>query len=234
MPAPDVARPWHSQGAPELCLSVETPSSPPSRRTTAPTSRCRILLSACLRPCSRDDVCQQSLEALEDIAGLSRKSVQTVLRALLAAGVIVKEGTGHGRHANRYRLLLPAGRRMTPLSHLLPPLPTSPLPQTYAPWPVWSDSTTAPIRFQPMPKKAAVRLWHRARDFDRGTHEPGRHGGAVGPTALQVLHALIFDFLNHRTGRSPTVPHYPIFFAPEAGRHGNRVACPLRPERRNK
>jgi hypothetical protein len=70
-----------------------------------------------------------------------------------------------------------------------------------APWPVWSDSTAAPIRFQPMPKKAAVRLWHRARDFDRGTHEPGKHGGAVGPTALQVLHALIFDFLNHRTGR---------------------------------
>ena len=52
-----------------------------------------------------------------------------------------------------------------------------------------------------MPKKAVVRLWHRARDFDRGTHQPGRHGGAVGPTALQVLHALIFDFLNHRTGR---------------------------------
>ena len=52
-----------------------------------------------------------------------------------------------------------------------------------------------------MPKKAAVRLWHRARDFDRGTHQPGRHGGAVGHTALQVLHALIFDFLNHRTGR---------------------------------
>jgi len=46
-----------------------------------------------------------------------------------------------------------------------------------------------------------VRLWHRARDFDRGTHQPGRHGGAVGHTALQVLHALIFDFLNHRTGR---------------------------------
>ena len=46
-----------------------------------------------------------------------------------------------------------------------------------------------------------MRLWHRARDFDRGTHQPGRHGGAVGHTALQVLHALIFDFLNHRTGR---------------------------------
>ena len=90
---------------------------------------------------------------------------------------------------------------MTPLSHLLPPLPFLPLPQTYAAWPVWSDSTTQTVRFQPMPKKAAVRLWHRARDFDRGTHQPGRHGGAVGPTALQVLHALIFDFLNHRTGR---------------------------------
>jgi hypothetical protein len=49
-----------------------------------------------------------------------------------------------------------------------------------------------------MPKKQAVRLWHRARDFDRGSHQPGRHGGAVGHTAL---HALIFDFLNHRTGR---------------------------------
>jgi hypothetical protein len=50
-------------------------------------------------------------------------------------------------------------------------------------------------------KKAAVRLWHRARDFDRGTHQPGRHGGTVGHTALQVLHSLVFDFLNHRTGR---------------------------------
>jgi len=73
--------------------------------------------------------------------------------------------------------------------------------RTYAAWPVWSDSTTEPVRFQPMPKKAAVRLWHRARDFDRGTHQPGRHGGAVGHVGLAVLHALIFDFLNHRTGR---------------------------------
>jgi hypothetical protein len=85
--------------------------------------------------------------------------------------------------------------------------PTIPLPipaleaATKAPWPVWSGSTTSPVRFAPMPKKAAVRLWHRARDFDRGTHQPGRHGGAVGPTALAVLHALIFDFLNFRLGR---------------------------------
>jgi hypothetical protein len=88
---------------------------------------------------------------------------------------------------------------MTPLSHLLPPLPgLTALARTYAAWPVWSDSTTETVRFAPMPKKAAVRLWHRARDFDRGTHEPGRHGGAVGHVGLAVLHALIFDFLNHR------------------------------------
>jgi hypothetical protein len=62
-------------------------------------------------------------------------------------------------------------------------------------------STTSPARFVAMPKKAAIRLWHRARDFDRGTHQPGRHGGIVGHTALQVLHALIFDFLNFRSDR---------------------------------
>ena len=88
------------------------------------------------------------------------------------------------------------------LSHLLPPLPGfTALARTYAPWPVWTGSTTQPVRFAPMAKKVAVRLWHRARDFDRGTHQPGHHGGAVGHTGLAVLHALIFDFLNHRTGR---------------------------------
>ncbi len=75
------------------------------------------------------------------------------------------------------------------------------LPHSSAPFPAWAGSTTAAVRFAAMPKRAAVKLWHRARGFDRATHEPGRHGGAVGHAALQVLHALIFDFLNHRTGR---------------------------------
>jgi hypothetical protein len=36
---------------------------------------------------------------------------------------------------------------MTPLSHLLPPLPGfTTLSRTYAPFPVWSGSTTAPVR----------------------------------------------------------------------------------------
>jgi hypothetical protein len=58
-----------------------------------------------------------------------------------------------------------------------------------------------------MPKNAAVKLWHRARDFDRQSHTKGRHGGAVGHAALQVLHALIFDFLNFSSGQLD--PSYP-------------------------
>ena len=94
---------------------------------------------------------------------------------------------------------------MTPFAHLLFPTLSLPIPAleapTRAPQPVWSGSVAKPVRFAPLAKKAAVRLWHRARDLDRSTHELGRHGGAVGPTGLAVLHALIFDFLNHRTGR---------------------------------
>jgi hypothetical protein len=73
--------------------------------------------------------------------------------------------------------------------------------KTYAAWPVWSDSSRAEIKFQPMPKKAAVKLWHRARDFDRQTSKRECHGGAVGHSAMQVLHTLIFDFLNYGSGR---------------------------------
>jgi hypothetical protein len=89
----------------------------------------------------------------------------------------------------------------TPHPCLLANLPGFTGPNTYAAWPVWSDSARTEVRFQPLPKKAATRLWHRARDFDRQTRRKGRHGGAVGHSALQVLHALIFDFLNFRSGR---------------------------------
>jgi hypothetical protein len=89
----------------------------------------------------------------------------------------------------------------TPHPRLLANLPGFTGPNTYAAWPVWSDSARTEVRFQPLPKKTAIRLWHRARDFDRQTRRKGRHGGAVGHSALQVLHALIFDFLNFRSGR---------------------------------
>jgi len=68
-------------------------------------------------------------------------------------------------------------------------------------FPVWRGSVRAEVKFMPLPKKAAVRLWHRAREWDRSTRAPGRHGGKVGRIGLLVLHSLLFDFLNHRTGQ---------------------------------
>jgi len=82
-----------------------------------------------------------------------------------------------------------------------PALPGFNLSKTYAAWPVWAGSTAKEIKFQQMPKRVAVRLWHRARDFDRRTHVMGKHGGVLGHTTLQVLHTLIFDFLNFASGR---------------------------------
>jgi len=73
--------------------------------------------------------------------------------------------------------------------------------QIYAAFPVWDGSSTKPVKFTPLPKKEAVKLWHRAREFDRQTHKPGMHGGAIGPSGLQVLHVFLFDFLNYSTGR---------------------------------
>ena len=89
---------------------------------------------------------------------------------------------------------------MLPLAQFLPVPAGQDSLKSYAAWPVWSGSTTKEIRFQPMAKKKAVQLWHRARDFDRKTRIPGQHGGRIGHSALQVLHALIFDHLDYRTG----------------------------------
>ena len=82
----------------------------------------------------------------------------------------------------------------------LAPISTDGL-RTFAPWPVWAGSTSAPVKTVPMTKRAAARLLHRARDFDRQTRRAGHHGGAVGHAALKVLQSLIFDFQNRRTGR---------------------------------
>lgn len=65
---------------------------------------------------------------------------------------------------------------------------------------VWHDSTTREVRFQPMPKRQVTKLWHDARRFERQTRRPGRQDGAIGRNGLAVLHALLFDFLNYRSG----------------------------------
>ena len=72
---------------------------------------------------------------------------------------------------------------------------------SYAAWPVWSGSTTNDARFVPMPKNAAIRIYHKAVEWNRRGKLAGCHGGLIGSHVLLVLHSLIFDFLNHRTGR---------------------------------
>lgn len=81
------------------------------------------------------------------------------------------------------------------------PLPGFAGLKTYAAWPVWRDSARVEVRFAPLPKKEAARRWHKARRFDRQTHEAGKHGGAIGRTGLTVLYTLLFDFLDYATGR---------------------------------
>jgi hypothetical protein len=98
-----------------------------------------------------------------------------------------------------------------PLANLMPTLPgLSGLAssfKTYAPSPVWRDSTTDEVRFHPLPKKQAVKLWHRARDFERRTRQPGKQDGVIGRNGLAVLHALIFDFLDFGTGQLDPAYH---------------------------
>ena len=80
-----------------------------------------------------------------------------------------------------------------------------PAPKTYAAWPVWHDSTTKEVKFQPMKRKEAAKLLHKARKFENQSKEHGHQDGAIGRNGLAVLHAFLFDFLNHRTGQlTPT------------------------------
>jgi hypothetical protein len=71
---------------------------------------------------------------------------------------------------------------------------------TYAAWPVWSGSTKAEPKFMPLPKKKAVKLWHKARRFERQTRIAGHQDGAVTRNGLAILQALLFDFLDYATG----------------------------------
>jgi hypothetical protein len=66
---------------------------------------------------------------------------------------------------------------------------------------IWRDSTSAPIRFQPISRKQATSIWHKARRLDMRTSRKGRHGGMIGRSALTVLSVLIFDFLDYASGR---------------------------------
>jgi hypothetical protein len=89
---------------------------------------------------------------------------------------------------------------MLPQARLVPALPGISFPKTYAAWPVWRDSTTSQVKFEPLRKKEAAKRWYKAKRFDRQTHTAGKHGGAIGPAALEVLRVLLFEFLDYATG----------------------------------
>ena len=90
--------------------------------------------------------------------------------------------------------------RISPLGSILETVQAACRIGDKAPWPIWSGSTNKPVAFQPMPRRAAVKLWHDARRFERQTRKPGHQDGAIGRNGLAVLHAFLFDFLDHATG----------------------------------
>jgi Helix-turn-helix domain len=73
-------------------------------------------------------------------------------------------------------------------------------PKTYAAWPVWHDSTTREVKFQPMSKKAAAKVFHKARAFERQTRPPGHQDGADWFGRLKGVALLLFDSLNYLSG----------------------------------
>src|SRR4051812_14412850 len=70
-----------------------------------------------------------------------------------------------------------------------------------ATWPIRANSSDEPVKFTPLSKKRAVRLYRSAGDFERQTRQRGRQDGALGRNGLKVLEALIFHFLNYASGQ---------------------------------
>ena len=75
-----------------------------------------------------------------------------------------------------------------------------PAPKTYAAWPVWHDSTTKEVKFQPMKRKEAAKLWHKLRKHENQTKERGKQDGAIGRNGILIMQSLLFDFLNYVSG----------------------------------
>src|SRR6185437_12909631 len=112
-------------------------------------------------------------------------------RASLTSLIFASRFLPRGRSAPRVRFRAGCaathGGPMRSIAYALPALPGFSPPKTYAAWPVWRDSTTRTVKFEPLAKKEAAKRWYAARRFDRQTHEPGKHGGAIGHAGLAVL-----------------------------------------------
>jgi DNA-binding MarR family transcriptional regulator len=62
-------------------------------------------------------------------------------------------------------------------------------------------STLEQVQYRPLERNQRARLIFLAERLDAHTHEPGKHGGCLKRTGLQVLRVLLFHFHNARTGR---------------------------------
>ena len=62
-------------------------------------------------------------------------------------------------------------------------------------------STLDPVKFRPLTREQRARLIFLAERMDANTREPGKHGGCLKRTGLQVLRILLFHFHNVAYGR---------------------------------
>lgn len=68
-------------------------------------------------------------------------------------------------------------------------------------YPVHKGSTRDEVKFAPLSKRQAARLYHDARRFERRTRiSKGKHNGRIGRVGLAVLHAMLFDCINYVSG----------------------------------
>jgi hypothetical protein len=107
------------------------------------------------------------------------------------------------RYRDRHREPFDPNRKgkMITLSGLLGSTAIYPEQKTYAPSPCWRDSTTKPVKWQHMTPAVAKEIYRQAEDFERQTRQPGHQDGAIGRNGLAVLRAMIFGFLNYKTGQ---------------------------------
>jgi hypothetical protein len=67
--------------------------------------------------------------------------------------------------------------------------------------PVHADSARGPVKFHQVTRKQAYEIWNRAREWERDSRQPGQRGGIIGFAGMRVLDALLWHFLDRKTGR---------------------------------
>ena len=68
-------------------------------------------------------------------------------------------------------------------------------------WPVHADSVRSDVNFLPISRKQAFEIWNRAREWERDSRKRGDRGGIIGYVGMRILDALLWHFLDRKTGR---------------------------------